>query len=204
VGLRNTPLRWGSVAMTLHWATALLVLAMIPLGWVAEGWPLSRTKVELFAWHKSIGVVILALAAVRVLWRLLDPAPPLPAAMTRLERALARASHLGLYGLLLAMPISGWVINSAANFPFKVFGLVPLPVLVAPEKATQRLAEDVHLFLFWTLATLLILHVGAALRHHFRLHDDVLLRMLPARRGMGTLNRRRDEDMPSPSGRRPG
>lgn len=181
MGLRNTPRRWGAVAMTLHWVMAALVLAMIPLGWVAEGWPLSRTKVELFAWHKSLGVLLLALALGRALWRLFDPAPPLPASMGRLERVLAGASHLALYGLLLAMPLSGWVINSAANFPFKVFGLVPLPALVAPDKATQRLAEDLHLYLFWALAALLALHVAAALRHHFWLRDDVLARMLPRR-----------------------
>jgi cytochrome b561 len=179
VGLRNTREGWGVVGMTLHWGMAALILTTLPLGWVAAEWPLSRTKITLFAWHKSIGIALLVLVAVRLLWRAIDRAPPLPEAMSALERGLARAAHAVLYGLLVAIPVSGWVINSAANFPFKVFGLVPLPAIVEPSKATQRLAEDVHLALFWALATLLTVHVAAALRHHFVLRDEVLLRMLP-------------------------
>lgn len=183
---RNGPDRWGGVAKTFHWGMAALILAMMVLGWVAESWPVSRTKLELFHWHKSIGVLILALALARLGWRLIDRAPALPTSMSRLEQALARAAHGGLYALMLAMPLSGWVINSAANFPFKVFGLLPLPAVVEPSKATQQLAEDVHLALFWTLAVVLMLHVAAALHHHFGRRDAVLRRMLPfARIGAG-------------------
>jgi cytochrome b561 len=186
MGLRNTGERWGAVAMTLHWGMAALILATTPLGWTAVEWPLSRTKITLFAWHKSIGIALLALVALRLLWRAIDRAPSLPETMSPLERALARASHGALYALMVAMPLSGWVINSAANFPFKVFGLFPLPAIAAPSKATQRLAEDVHLALFWALAALLVVHVAAALRHHFVLRDRVLLRMLPAALGHRT------------------
>jgi cytochrome b561 len=182
MGLRNSATRWGVTAQTLHWGMATLILGMFGLGWVAASWPLSKTKLQLFFWHKSIGMLLLALVALRALWRSLDPAPPLPSTMTRLEVWLAQASHLALYGLMAAIPLSGWVINSAANFPFQVFGLFPLPAVVEPSKATQQLAAAIHLGLFWALAALLTVHVAAALRHHFWLRDDILRRMLPTGR----------------------
>lgn len=99
--------------------------------------------------------------------------------MSRVERTLAHGSHAMLYALMVAMPISGWVVNSAGKFPFKVFGLWRLPQIVAPDKAVEALAKDVHLAFFWVFATLLLVHVAAALRHHYLLRNDVLLRMLP-------------------------
>lgn len=179
--LRNTPQQWGALAKTLHWGMALMILALFVLGWVAQGWPLSPTKIRLFFWHKSLGMLVLTLALIRILLRLYDPPPPLPPGLPAWERGLARANHGALYGIMLAMPLSGWVINSAAKFPFKVFGLVPLPALVAPDKAVQQLAEGVHLTLFWAFSGLLGLHVAAALRHHWIRGNDILLRMLPGR-----------------------
>jgi cytochrome b561 len=179
MGLRNTTRAWGSVAKSLHWIIAALIFTQFALGWTAEQWHRSPTKVDLFVWHKSIGILVLTLVVLRVLWRLSGGVPELPSGMSRLERRLAAASHALLYALILAMPLSGWVINSAANFPLKIFWLVPLPDITPPSKAIQAIAEDVHLALFWTLAAIVTLHVVAAFRHHFVQHDDVLLRMLP-------------------------
>ena len=177
--VRNTMGAWGSPAKALHWCLATLILALMVLGWTAASWPLSRTKIELFYWHKSLGMLVLGLALVRILWRLANVRPALPAAVPPLERRLASGSHLLLYLLPVAMPMSGWVINSAANFPFKVFGLWSLPALTPPSKPLQMLAESAHLVLFWLLAGLLLIHVVAALRHHWSYRDDVLRRMLP-------------------------
>jgi cytochrome b561 len=179
MGLRNTTRVWGSVAKSFHWIIAALIFTQFALGWTAEEWHRSPTKVDLFVWHKSIGILILTLVVLRVIWRLTGRVPELPPDMSPLERRLAAASHALLYVVILAMPLSGWVINSAANFPLKLFWLVPLPDITAPSKDLQELAENVHLTLFWTLAALLTLHVAAAFRHHFVKHDDVLLRMLP-------------------------
>jgi cytochrome b561 len=181
--LRNTSQEWGAIAKTLHWGMALMILAMFVLGWVAQEWPLSPTKIRLFFWHKSTGMLVLTLALIRLLWRLYDPRPPLPSESPSWERGLARVTHGILYLMMLAMPLSGWVINSAAKFPFKVFALLPLPALVAPSKPVQHLAEGVHLGLFWTFSGLLSLHIAAALRHHWVGHNDVLARMLPNRPG---------------------
>ncbi len=177
--LRNSRQQWGLVAMAFHWAIALMILGMIPLGILAANWRLSPTKLELFFWHKSFGMLILALVVLRLLWRLFNRPPALPEDMPGAERFLAGISHALLYALIIAIPLSGWVINSAANFPFKIFGLVRLPNIVDPSKAVQQLASDVHLALIITLGVLLTVHVAAALRHHWVKHNDVLSRMVP-------------------------
>lgn len=181
--LRNTEQAWGVPAKLLHWALAALVLVQICLGWVAVSWRLSPTKLDLFVWHKSIGLLILLLMLVRIAWRSVNVTPALPAAMAPLERGAARLSHVLLYVLLLVMPVTGWIINSAANIPFRIFWLIPLPAIVQPDKALADATARVHLALFIVLALLLVVHIGAALRHHFVKHNDVLTRMLPGRMG---------------------
>ncbi len=173
---------WNGVAKSLHWLMVVLILALFILGWMATSWPLSPTKLKLFFWHKSLGITVLGLALLRILWRLTHGRPPLPLNMPRWERYAAEASHVLLYGFLLAMPLSGWIINAAANFPLKVFRLFTLPAIVAPDKALQSLAQTIHLSLFWIFASLLVLHIAAALRHHIILKDGVLLSMLPSLR----------------------
>ncbi len=177
----EAPRSWDPVAKALHWGMAALIFAQVGLGWLAVAWPLSPAKLDLFVWHKSFGLLILLLALFRLGWRLSHCAPPLPPHMPRWERRGARASHLFLYVLMFALPVSGWIINSAANIPFKVFWLFPLPDLAAPDKGLEELVKAVHFGLFLCLAGALAMHVSAALRHHFVVRDDVLLRMLPSR-----------------------
>lgn len=160
---------------------AALVLGLIPLGVLAANWPLSRTKLELFFWHKSLGLLVAGMLIVRLAWRLLDRPPLPPATASAMERILARGVHWALYATLFTLPLSGWIINSAANFPFKVFGWFRLPALVPADKATQTLAETAHLTLAILLACLLALHIGAALHHHRVRRNDTLRRMWPAR-----------------------
>lgn len=179
--LRNSATEWGSAAKAFHWLMAILILAMFLLGWLAAGWPLSPTKIKLFFWHKSLGITLLLLAVIRLAWRLYNPAPAYPAHLPGWQRYLAGASHAFLYALMLLMPLSGWIINSAANFPFKVFGLVPLPAIAPNSKPVQDWAEFFHLAAFWMFAALLLLHVLGAVRHHWHDRDDVLNRMLPFR-----------------------
>src|SRR6266566_2373948 len=154
--LRNTADSWGAPAKWFHWVMAALILAQIALGLTAASWRLSPTKVELFFWHKSTGMLILALVALRLLWRLANPTPLLPPGMAAWERAAARLSHLLLYALMIA-----------------------LPVIVAPDEPTADLVAWVHGGLAALLALVLVAHIGAALRHHFVKRDTVLERMLP-------------------------
>lgn len=177
--LRNSVDSWGSLAKLLHWVVAVLVLGQIALGLAAVMWRLSPLKLNLFVWHKSIGMLILALMALRLVWRLANRSTELPAGTPAWERRAARINQLLLYVLLAAMPVTGWIVNSAANVPFRIFWLIPLPPIVDPGKATEDFAAGVHFALFCVLSVLLLFHIGAALRHHFVLRDDVLVRMLP-------------------------
>jgi cytochrome b561 len=179
--LRNSVDSWGSAAKFLHWTIAALVFAQIALGFMAVAWRLSPVKLDLYVWHKSTGLLILVLMLVRLAWRWANPVPSLPAGMAPIERTAARFGHRLFYVLLIAMPLSGWIIASASGIPSNIFWLMPLPSVVAPDKGIERLASLVHLSLFLLLALLLVAHMGAALRHHFLRRDELLARMLPGR-----------------------
>ncbi len=156
-----------------------MILAMFVLGWIAVNYPLSPAKIKLFVWHKTIGISILILVLLRIAWRLSNPTPVLPSHMRSWERRLAHTSHALMYLVMAAMPLSGWVINSAANFPLKLYGLIRLPNIAPTDKAIQIQAELVHITLFWVFIALLLLHIGAAFWHHFVGRNEILLRMLP-------------------------
>lgn len=166
-----------------HWSTAVLILVMVALGWLAVTYPLSPAKLQLFNWHKSLGLFVLAWVTLRLAWRLAHRAPEPPVDSSPAEKRAARIAHGSLYILMFAMPITGWVINSAADFPLKWFGLFSVPPLVAPDKGVQDTAEAVHLILFWTLLGLVVLHAAAAVYHHRQRRNNVLTRMLPFTRG---------------------
>jgi cytochrome b561 len=171
--------RYSTTAIALHWASALLIVAAFGIGLYAVGLAVSPQKLKLYSWHKWIGVTIFLLAVARLAWRAWRPAPPLPPAMRPWERGLAHGTHGLLYALLLAIPLTGWLMSSAAGFPVVVFGLVPLPDLVGKDKALFESLKLVHYVLNKSLLVLVGLHVAAALKHHLRDRDDVLARMLP-------------------------
>ena len=178
---RNTETRFGAAAMTLHWLVFALVVGMVALGWTMVPLPLGVQKLRLYDWHKSIGIVVFSLMAARLLWRLWNPPPPLPVHMKPWERRLARISHISLYAVLFAMPLSGWIMSSAANFPVSAFGLFVLPDLVKPDKALLETMKIFHRFASYGLFALLAIHAAGAAKHHFVDKDDVLKRMLPGR-----------------------
>lgn len=177
--IRNDGRRYGLAAMGFHWLVAALILATIAIAWYMTGLPLSPEKIKVYNLHKSIGVTILALAVLRLLWRLVSPAPPLPGGMAAWERRAAHASHVALYGLLFAQPVIGILHSNAASFPVVVFGLFTLPAAIGPDAELKKLLEAVHGWLGWGFLGLICLHAAAALRHHFLLKDDILRRMLP-------------------------
>lgn len=175
----DLPESWSAPAKFFHWLVAALIPVQVALGLAAVGWPLSPAKLDLFVWHKSAGMLILAVVALRLLWRLTHGAPGLPADTPGWERSAARAGHFLLYVLLIALPLSGWVIASASGIPFRVFWQVPLPEIAAADKATADAAAIIHFQLLLVFVALLAVHVGAALRHHYAKRNDVLRRMLP-------------------------
>ncbi|TNF93063.1 MAG: cytochrome b, partial [Gammaproteobacteria bacterium] len=176
--LRSSPRDWGLVTITLHWLTAILIFITIPLGIVAENWHLSPTKLDLFVLHKSLGLLILAFIIFRIIWRLFNSRPDFPRNTTAIQYRLAISTHYLLYLLLILLPVSGWVINDSGNFPYKWFWLIPMPDILAKDTGLKDVATTTHTFLVILFVIILLLHVIAALRHHFVLHDNVLMRML--------------------------
>jgi len=178
---RNSAETWGVVARAFHWLIAVLVLAQFVIGSIAEEMKLTPAKLDLFVWHKSIGVTVLLLALLRLAWRLGNPPPASPAGTPHWEGRLAAVAHWVLYALIFAVPLSGWWVSDASRVPFKAFFLVPMPDFIATDRGLQEAAAEVHEVLTMTLLLVIVLHIGAALRHQFLLRDDVLRRMLTGR-----------------------
>ena len=176
--IRNTTTRWGSVAQLLHWVIVALIITQFVLGYKAH-WATGIAKLAPVITHKSWGITILGLAIIRLVWRLMNPSPLLPADLKPWERAAAHVTHYGLYILLFVMPLTGWIASSARNFPVSWFGLVQLPDFVAPNRPLYDTLMGIHYWLSWSLVAIATLHVLAAFKHHFFLKDDVLRRMLP-------------------------
>ena len=177
--IRNTTLRWGAVAQFFHWTIVVLIITQWVLAEAAEDMPLGAEKFATLARHKSIGITILILASLRLLWRWMNPKPELPGTLQPYQRWLAHATHYGLYVLLFAQPISGWIMSNAQNFPVSYFGWFTLPDLVQPDKQFGKFMEEVHHWLFRCIVALALVHISAAFYHQLRLKDDVLRRMLP-------------------------
>ncbi len=181
MALNNDPQRYGAVAQALHWAIVVLVIVQVTLALLADDLPRGVEKLMLVTRHKSFGITILALVILRLVWRLLNQPPPLPP-MARWQRVAAQVSHWGMYALLLAMPLSGWMMSSSANYPVSWFGLFQLPDLVSPSKPLGELMHELHETFAILLLTLIGVHIAAALKHQFWDRDGLLWRMLPFKR----------------------
>jgi cytochrome b561 len=188
---KNTSLRYGAVAMTLHWIIAILIIANIALGLYFADLPRADpSKFLLVQTHKSIGLTVLMLSLLRLAWRLMNPVPPLPRGMNKALRILARTTHVLLYVLIIAIPLSGWAMTSSSPMgklmPLMYFGLFAWPSIpfladmATPDK--KVLMHDfgaMHVFLAWSAIVLIPIHIVGALYHQFFRGDDVLKRMVP-------------------------
>jgi cytochrome b561 len=193
MALQSSSLRYGMVAVTLHWLIAALVIANIALGFyfgnvVAHSDPMRFILIQT---HKSIGLTVLVLSLLRLGWRLVNPVPPLPADMSAGLKFLARATHVLLYVLIIAIPLAGWALvsSSPTGLPTMYFGLFPWPNLGVladlprAQKTPLRFEfATVHVYLAYLALALVVLHASAALWHHFVHRDNVLKRMLPGSR----------------------
>jgi cytochrome b561 len=179
MGIRNTTSRWGHVSQFLHWLIVALIITQVILANIAEDLPLGMKKLAMFARHKSVGITILALAVIRLVWRWANPTPELPTTLKPYERVLAGLTHFGLYLILFAMPLTGWMMTSARGFPVSWFGFFQLPDFVPKDDTLYKAMKQTHDTLALVLYAIVTLHVLAALKHHFFLKDDVLRRMLP-------------------------
>jgi cytochrome b561 len=192
MALRNSRLRYGTVAVTLHWLIAIAIICMIGFGYYLSTLPITDPSLYgLVQIHKSIGLTILVLSLLRIAWRLVNPVPPLPDTLGKPMKVLARATHILLYVLIVAIPFSGRAMVSASphGIPTMWFGLfqwphiAPLAHLPFDQKdAKEEAIHTVHAWLAYGTAVLLVLHVGAALLHHYIMKDDTLRRMWPGTR----------------------
>ena len=180
---KNSEDSWGSVSQLLHWLIVLLILMLAIVGLTMGELPKTPKYFWVYTMHKSIGITVLTLVLVRIGWRLYAGAPkPVPGTPKWQER-IAALTHWLLYALLLAMPLSGWLYDSASGLrPFRWFGLWEMPKLVAPNESIRDLSHDAHESLFWVLVALVVLHAAAAFHHHIFRNDATLVRMLPRRR----------------------
>lgn len=171
-----------ALAKFFHWGMALVILCLLALGFVMTGMPLSPEKLQYYAWHKWAGVSIFLCVWLRLVWRLLNPPPAYPESMSGLMQKVAHLGHAILYGLMILIPLSGWLLSSAKGVQTVWFGVLPLPDLLEKDKALGHLLHEVHESLNFFLLVLLTGHVAAAIKHHWKDRDDILKRMLPLQR----------------------
>lgn len=174
--IKNSATRYGLVAIILHWVMTILIIGMLSLGLYMTDLPIGMQKLKFYGWHKEFGVLVLMLVTLRITWRASNITPMLN--IPTWEKIAARITHWLFYGLMFALPITGWTMSSAAGIPVSFFGWFTLPNLAAPNPALMHLLEDVHSFLAFTLIGAIVLHLCAALKHHFYDKDDILKRML--------------------------
>lgn len=179
--LKNDESRYGAVAQFFHWTIVILIIVQYTLANQADKLPLGAAKIAVLARHKSFGITILTLVLLRLVWRWMSAQPLDPPGMARWQTIGARISHIALYALLIVTPLAGWLMSSARNFPVSWFGLVTLPDFIAPSRPAYEFLHETHELLAQTLFWLALLHVAAALKHHFVDRDNVLRRMLPIR-----------------------
>ena len=177
--------RYSPVAVLLHWVLGLGLVAMLGMGLYMTDLPFSPQRLKLYNWHKWAGVSILLLSALRLVWRLTHRPPELPAAMHAKmpvwQRVAHHATHHALYLLFFAVPLLGWAYSSAAGFPIAWFGAVQLPDFVPVSESLAETLKPLHKFSAYAMAALVLLHIGAALKHQWLDRDGLIGRMLPGR-----------------------
>lgn len=176
---KNTYQSYGSVSKFFHWLIFLLVTGMIIYGYCMSYFPKSDQPL-VYNIHKLCGLLVLALMILRMIWALMNPKPKLPSKTPLWEIALERLMHFSLYLVLLAMPIAGWLLSSAAGKPPKLLG-VSLGLPIAKSESLASIADKVHVTLAVVIIVMVALHVLAALKHHFVDKDNILKRMLPGK-----------------------
>jgi cytochrome b561 len=179
----NTDSHYGTVAIVLHWGMAVLVLLLILLGLYMVRMPdagFDTDKITLILVHKAFGMLALFLVVLRLAWRMANALPRLVDGLPDWQQVSARFVHLMFYALMLALPVTGWLMSSAGGYPVPLLLVdFELPDLIGANEWLFRTLIDVHRWLAYALILFLVLHAAAALRHHLALRDDTLRRMLP-------------------------
>lgn len=177
--------RYSTVAIVLHWLLGLSIFAMFAIGIYMSDLPFSPLRLKLYNYHKWAGITFLILSVLRLLWRLVNRPPALPKtiaqAMPSWQTKVYHATHYALYALFFAVPLIGWAYSSAAGFPIVLFGVLPLPDFMSVDKEFAKQIKELHEISAFALVGLALLHMGAAMKHHFIDKDGLVSRMLPSR-----------------------
>lgn len=177
---KNTAGAYGAGAKGFHWALALLVIGLLALGLFMTNVDVGNAlKFKLFFWHKSFGITVLFLVALRLGWRLYNKQPGALPGHKKWEKRLAKFTHFFLYFAMFTMPLSGWIMSSAKHYSVSVFGWFTLPHITPESKELARAAVQFHETMAWIFIALVALHVAGAIKHHVIDKDDTLRRMLP-------------------------
>ncbi|MEP3279749.1 MAG: cytochrome b [Stappiaceae bacterium] len=175
--MSDTSVAYTGTARFFHWLTVLCVLTMIPAGLLMLRIGSGSLQNFLFDFHRSMGVVLFVITAFRLAYRITHKPAPLPADIPALQKGAAHLVHVILYGFLLINPLIGWIGTSAYGAAIKVFGLFTLPPIIAKDKAFATTVLEVHQVMGWIFTAAVVVHIAAALFHHFIKHDGILLRM---------------------------
>ena len=174
--------RYSTVAIVFHWTLGLFVFGLFAVGTYMSDLPFSPARLKLFNYHKWAGITFLFLTVLRLVWRLTHRPPALPKsieqAMPSWQTKVYHATHHALYLLFFAVPLIGWAYSSAAGFPIVLFGVIPLPDLLAVDKEFAKQIKELHEISAFALIGLALLHIGAALKHQFIDRDKLINRML--------------------------
>jgi len=182
--IRNTSSSWGSVSRWFHWILGITVIGMLAYGWWMNHIPARADRLFYRSIHADIGYVVLLLMVVRLLWRMINPAPALPSDTPRWQRISAQISHWALYIVTIMVAMLGWAHSGAHKPDYSSwFGLFHVPQITSPDKATADAYEDRHIFFAYVLLALVVIHVAAALWHHFVRRDRVTARMVDGQSG---------------------
>lgn len=171
-------LQYGTPAKIFHWLIVALLAAQYPIGWFMPDIHPGMSPGAAMTFHLSIGLAILALTALRLLWRLTHPVAP-ESSLPGWQRLSSEAVHWLLYALVLATTISGWLFASFRGWSISFFYLVPMPMLASGNAAAGRAIDGVHQAMEWALLITVAVHIAAALVHIFIYRDRVMQRMLP-------------------------
>lgn len=176
--LRNTKSTYGCVTKTFHWICALLIISLLTVGCLMGYIDDKPTKGMVVNVHKVIGLTTLSIGILFILWSMMSTKPKYPQAMARWEIQLATFVRFFLYGILIVMPISGWIMSTASEHIPHFFGTkLPMP-WIPVSKPLSSFGKNIHNYLAWLIAIAVGLHILGALKHHFMDKNDVLKRML--------------------------
>lgn len=176
MSLKSDGETYGLATRNIHWLIAVIILCLIASGYLHE---ILKDIVTVIPTHKAAGILVLALGLARLLWWPFDGPRPDLKDSNAFELWLSTLVKWALAAVGILMPLSGWLMSSAADKPISFFGLFPVPLLISPDKEMAHFFMECHGTIAILLVVLLVLHVAGALRHHFLLKDDVLIRMLP-------------------------